>query len=180
MGLGTLLNALFDTRFDVMDGMSRSQTTKGIWLGHAHNADHFQNPTKHPVLIMDVEGTDGRERGEDQDFERKSALFSLATASCLILNMWETQVGLYNGANLGLLKTVMEVNLSMFLRGNSTHGRNVGSSRGRQRTRLLFIIRDYTARTPAESLGATIRSDLERIWATLNKVCKTTQIILLC
>jgi len=31
-----------------------------------------------PLLIMDVEGTDGRERGEDQDFERKSALFSLA------------------------------------------------------------------------------------------------------
>ena len=29
---------------------------------------------------MDVEGTDGRERGEDQDFERKSALFSLASS----------------------------------------------------------------------------------------------------
>ena len=41
---------------------------------------------------MDVEGTDGRERGEDQDFERKSALFSLASSEILIVNMWEHQV----------------------------------------------------------------------------------------
>ena len=33
-----------------------------------------------PLLVMDVEGADGRERGEDQDFERKSAIFSLASS----------------------------------------------------------------------------------------------------
>ena len=66
------------------------------------------------VLVMDVEGTDGRERGEDQDFERKSALFSLASSEVLIINLWEHQVGLYQGANMGLLKTVFEVNLSLF------------------------------------------------------------------
>jgi len=80
---------------------------------------------------MDVEGTDGRERGEDQvslrnsvpaarnllylqDFERKSALFSMASSEVLIVNMWEHQVGLYQGANMGLLKTVFEVNLTLF------------------------------------------------------------------
>lgn len=36
------------------------------------------------ILVMDVEGTDGRERGEDQDFERKSALFALATSEVLV------------------------------------------------------------------------------------------------
>lgn len=66
------------------------------------------------VLVMDVEGTDGRERGEDQDFERKSALFSLASSEVLIINLWEHQVGLYQGANMGLLKTVFEVNLGLF------------------------------------------------------------------
>ena len=82
------------------------------------------------VLVMDVEGTDGRERGEDQvgtypllissyltpkqDFERKSALFSLASSEVLIVNLWEHQVGLYQGANMGLLKTVFEVNLGLF------------------------------------------------------------------
>ena len=67
-------------------------------------------------LVMDVEGTDGRERGEDQDFERKSALFALATSEVLIVNIWEHQVGLYQGANMGLLKTVFEVNLQLFLK----------------------------------------------------------------
>lgn len=66
------------------------------------------------VLVMDVEGTDGRERGEDQvwlfpeqptklrlaqDFERKSALFSMASAEVILVNLWEHQIGLYQGAN---------------------------------------------------------------------------------
>ena len=68
------------------------------------------------ILVMDVEGTDGRERGEDQDFERKSALFALATSEVLIVNIWEHQVGLYQGANMGLLKTVFEVNLQLFVK----------------------------------------------------------------
>lgn len=66
------------------------------------------------ILVMDLEGTDGRERGEDKDFERKSAVFSLASSEILIINMWEYQIGWYNGANMGLLKTVFEVNLSLF------------------------------------------------------------------
>ncbi|KAE8222459.1 hypothetical protein CF319_g4343 [Tilletia indica] len=31
----------------------------------------------------------------------------------LIFNLWEHQVGLYQGANMGLLKTVFEVNLGI-------------------------------------------------------------------
>lgn len=88
-----------------MSESARQQTTKGIWISKGQDMK---------VLIMDVEGTDGRERGEDQDFERKSALFSMATSEVLIVNMWEHQVGLYNGANMGLLKTVFEVNLQLF------------------------------------------------------------------
>lgn len=42
---------------------------------------------------MDVEGTDGRERGEDQDFERKSALFSLAATEVLLVNLWYVHLG---------------------------------------------------------------------------------------
>lgn len=102
---GTLLNRLFGTNFDVMDENQRSQTTKGIWMSRGRGMH---------VLVMDVEGTDGRERGEDQDFERKSALFSMATSEVIILNIWEHQVGLYQGANMGLLKTVFEVNLQLF------------------------------------------------------------------
>lgn len=109
-GKSTLLNRLFGTSFDVMDERRRRQTTKGIWLSRSKEKN---------VLVMDVEGTDGRERGEDQDFERKSSLFALSTAECLIVNMWENQVGLYQGANMGLLKTVLDVNLTLFQAGRA-------------------------------------------------------------
>jgi hypothetical protein len=55
---GTLLNNLFGTEFEVMDmSKGRNQTTKGIWISLAKDSN---------ILVMDVEGTDGRERGEDQ------------------------------------------------------------------------------------------------------------------
>lgn len=111
-GKSTLLNHLFGTEFSVMSETERRQTTKGIWMSKNKKAGDMADN----ILVMDVEGTDGRERGEDQDFERKSALFALATSEVLIVNIWEHQVGLYQGANMGLLKTVFEVNLQLFLK----------------------------------------------------------------
>ncbi|KAI9449444.1 protein SEY1 [Lactarius psammicola] len=151
-GKSTLLNRLFGTNFDVMDETKRQQTTKGIWMCRGRDMN---------VLVMDVEGTDGRERGEDQDFERKSALFSLASSEVLIVNLWEHQVGLYQGANMGLLKTVFEVNLGLF-------GKKSQES-ANQRTLLLFVIRDHIGTTPLANLQATLTADLERIWDTLSK-----------
>ena len=117
-GKSTLLNQLFNTEFGVMSESDRRQTTKGIWMSKNKNpgADEKQKVMAENILVMDVEGTDGRERGEDQDFERKSALFALATSEVLLINLWEHQVGLYQGANMGLLKVVFEVNLELFLK----------------------------------------------------------------
>lgn len=122
-GKSTLLNNLFGTHFSVMSETERRQTTKGIWLSKNKRLElrkdrDPQAKMADNILVMDVEGTDGRERGEDQDFERKSALFALATSEVLIVNIWEHQVGLYQGANMGLLKTVFEVNLELFLKDN--------------------------------------------------------------
>ena len=74
--------------------------------------------------------------------------------------LWEHQVGLYQGANMGLLKTVFEVNLSLF--GNSSDKTN-------QRTLLLFVIRDHIGTTPLANLSATLKADLNRIWESLSK-----------
>ncbi|KAF8973046.1 RHD3/Sey1 [Flammula alnicola] len=151
-GKSTLLNRLFGTTFDVMDETRRQQTTKGIWMCRGKDMS---------VMVMDVEGTDGRERGEDQDFERKSALFSLASSEILIVNLWEHQVGLYQGANMGLLKTVFEVNLGLF--GKKAKDGTSG------RTLLLFVIRDHIGQTPLANLQATLTADLNRIWESLSK-----------
>jgi len=115
-GKSTLLNHLFGTEFSVMSEAERRQTTKGIWMSKNKRESSGAVKLADNILVMDVEGTDGRERGEDQDFERKSALFALATSEVLIVNIWEHQVGLYQGANMGLLKTVFEVNLQLFLK----------------------------------------------------------------
>ena len=147
-GKSTLLNRLFATRFDVMSDAERRQTTKGIWCA--------KDPER-PLLIMDVEGADGRERGEQQDFERKTALFCISVAEVVIVNMWEHQVGLYQGANMGLLKTVFEVNLQLF------------QQRGSPKTLLFFVIRDYIGVTPFANLRRTLEEDLKKLWGTINK-----------
>lgn len=116
-----------------------------------------------PILILDVEGSDGRERGEDQDFERKSALFSMASAEILMVNMWEHQVGLYQGANMGMLKTVFDVNLGLFQASKSK------GHAGRDKTLILFIIRDHIPVTPMSNLQNTLLADMGRIWDSLRK-----------
>ncbi|WVO15942.1 protein SEY1 [Cryptococcus depauperatus] len=154
-GKSTLLNRLFGTSFDVMEESKRQQTTKGIWMCPSQYSS---------TLVMDVEGTDGRERGEDQDFERKSALFSLASTEVLIVNLWEHQIGLYNGANMGLLKTVFEVNLGLFGGGGDSN-----KPKTLEKTLVLFVIRDHVGSTPLSNLTATLTQDMERIWASLSK-----------
>ncbi|KAH9959029.1 RHD3/Sey1, partial [Lactifluus volemus] len=151
-GKSTLLNEVFGTNFDVMDDLKRQQTTKGIWMCRARDMN---------VLVMDVEGTDSCERDEDKGFERKSALFSLASSEILIINLWEHQVGLHQGANMGLLKTVFEVNLSLF--GNQSQD-SANSS-----TLLLFVIRDHLGRTPLDDLQATLLADMQGIWDSISK-----------
>ncbi|KAK5998031.1 Protein sey1 [Cladobotryum mycophilum] len=158
-GKSTLLNNLFGTSFSVMSESERRQTTKGIWMSKNKREDSAGKQMANNILVMDVEGTDGRERGEDQDFERKSALFALATSEVLLINIWEHQVGLYQGANMGLLKTVFEVNMQLFLRDKNSTPRSL----------LFFVIRDHIGVTPLANLRNTLIQDLTKIWSTISK-----------
>jgi hypothetical protein len=82
----------------------RGQTTKGIWISKSPKID---GPT---TLVMDLEGSDSRERGEDDtNFERQSALFALAVADTLIINLWNSDIGREHGSGKPLLKTIMQV-----------------------------------------------------------------------
>ncbi|KAJ1679346.1 Dynamin-like GTPase that mediates homotypic ER fusion, partial [Spiromyces aspiralis] len=148
-GKSTLLNRLFGTEFEVMSTERRRQTTKGIW------AD--KSTYKSNIIVLDVEGTDGSERGEDQEFERKSALFSLAISEVLVVNIWENTVGLYNSANMGLLKTVFEVNLELFGKEKDV------------KTLLFFSIRDHTSEVTLDALSDTLMHDLESVWERISK-----------
>ncbi|XP_019198316.1 PREDICTED: protein ROOT HAIR DEFECTIVE 3 homolog 1-like isoform X2 [Ipomoea nil] len=148
-GKSTLLNHLFDTNFREMDAFEgRTQTTKGIWMAQCVGIEPC-------TLVMDLEGTDGRERGEDDTaFEKQSALFALAVSDIVLINMWCHDIGREQAANKPLLKTVFEVMMRLF-----------GPS---YKTTLLFVIRDKT-KTPLGSLKSSLREDIQKIWDTVPK-----------
>lgn len=153
-GKSTLLNNLFGTKFQTMnEQISRGQTTKGIWMSNRIIPEKNKN-----LLIMDVEGSDGIEKSEDKDFERKACLFALSSSEVLMVNVWENQIGLYQGNNMELLKIVFEVNLQLFQDSNST-----------KKVLLLFAIRDYIGNTPLEAHEVTLRNELEKMWEGIKK-----------
>ena len=86
MHLGTLLNHLFQTKFEVMDSqIGQGQTTEGIWLG--------LNSAKN-IIVLDIEGTDSMERGEQRlTFEQTTSLFALAMADVLMINLDTRTIG---------------------------------------------------------------------------------------
>ncbi|XP_052181348.1 protein ROOT HAIR DEFECTIVE 3-like [Diospyros lotus] len=147
-GKSTLLNNLFGTNFREMDAFKgRSQTTKGIWMAHCAGIDPC-------TLVMDLEGTDGRERGEDDTaFEKQSALFALAVSDIVLINMWCHDIGREQAANKPLLKTVFQVMMRLF---------------SPRKTTLMFVIRDKT-RTPLENLEPVLREDIQKIWDSVPK-----------
>ncbi|CAL5327878.1 unnamed protein product [Camellia sinensis] len=147
-GKSTLLNHLFGTNFREMDAFrGRAQTTKGIWLAKCAGIEPC-------TLVMDLEGTDGRERGEDDTaFEKQSALFALAVSDIMLINMWCHDIGREQAANKPLLKTVFQVMMRLF---------------SPRKTTLMFVIRDKT-RTPLENLEPVLREDIQKIWDSVPK-----------
>ncbi|XP_074312775.1 protein ROOT HAIR DEFECTIVE 3-like isoform X2 [Silene latifolia] len=147
-GKSTLLNHLFQTNFKEMDAFEgRSQTTKGIWMAQGVGI----NPL---TIVMDIEGTDGRERGEDDTaFEKQSALFALAVSDIVLMNMWGHDIGREHGANKPLLKIVFQVMMRVFTP---------------RKTTLMFVIRDKT-QTPLEKLKNQIQVDTQKIWDSVPK-----------
>ncbi|KAK9066181.1 hypothetical protein SSX86_013502 [Deinandra increscens subsp. villosa] len=147
-GKSTLLNHLFYTNFKEMDAYrGRSQTTKGIWIARCPDIEPC-------TIVMDLEGTDGRERGEDDTaFEKQSALFALAVSDIVLINMWCHDIGREQAANKPLLKTVFQVMLRLF---------------SPRKTTLMFVIRDKT-RTPLENLEPVLREDIQKIWDSVPK-----------
>ncbi|KAK9223426.1 hypothetical protein WN944_011869 [Citrus x changshan-huyou] len=147
-GKSTLMNHLFHTNFTEMDAFrGRSQTTKGIWIAKCVGIEPF-------TIAMDLEGSDSRERGEDDTtFEKQSALFALAIADIVLINMWCHDIGREQAANKPLLKTVFQVMMRLF---------------SPRKTTLLFVIRDKT-KTPLEYLEPILREDIQKIWDAVPK-----------
>lgn len=80
--------------------------SQGIWLSKSSKV------TDHLTLVMDLEGNDGRERGEDDtNFERQIALFALAVSDVLLVNIWCHDIGREQGSGKPLLRTIFQARL---------------------------------------------------------------------
>ncbi|KAL9248871.1 ROOT HAIR DEFECTIVE 3 homolog 1-like protein [Drosera capensis] len=147
-GKSTLLNYLFGTNFRVMNAsQGRSQTTKGIWLTRCEG---FEPCT----LVMDLEGTDGDERGEDDTtFEKQSALFALSVSDIMLINICCHDIGRWQAANKPLLENVFQVMMRMLTPRKMT---------------LIFVLRDKT-RTPHKKLEQKLLLDIGKIWQSFPK-----------
>ncbi len=92
------------------------------------------------------------------DYERKTALFSLALSEVVLINLWSNDIGRQNAANLPLLKLVFEVNLLVF------------QEPGAPKTILMFVIRDHVSqKTSQDVLADRILKDMRQIWADIPK-----------
>jgi hypothetical protein len=147
-GKSTLINSIFDTSFEIMDSSrGRYQCTKGIWLSETN---------KNNLLIFDVEGTDSRERYDNNSFEKKVALFTFALSNIFIVNLWYHDLGRYNATNINLLNIVLELNLQLFEDNN--------------KKLILFIVRDCRQEDNMYvHLKKMINDDMDKIWLNIDK-----------
>ncbi|KAL3507432.1 hypothetical protein ACH5RR_032814 [Cinchona calisaya] len=145
-GKSTLLNCMFGTKFPEMDAASgRFQATKGIWVEKISSQEGC-------TLVIDTEGSDGKERGGDEKFEKQTALFALSISEVVIVNMMCTDLGRDKAAGWPLLRTAFEVLLRRF----STP----------REVMLLFVLRDKTD-SPFEVLKRQLMGELDKL---LNEV----------
>lgn len=146
-GKSTLLNRAFATSFPVLDApkSGRRRTTLGIWA-----ACHPQH------VILDVEGTDSRERGDGaRQFESATTLFALALADIVVVNMWAHDVGRHSAANYDLFETVF------------AHSIRLHSSGVFKRVRVVIVVRDHDGEADIADIKRVLMGDLQNIWDSL-------------
>ncbi|XP_073005674.1 protein ROOT HAIR DEFECTIVE 3 homolog 1-like [Typha latifolia] len=122
----------------------RMQITEGIWLSRC---------IRPCMLIMDVEGYDGRERAEDnRAFERQTALLALTISDLMMVNMWLHDVGRVEGGSVPLLRTLFQERAKL----------------GPGRTKVLVVIRGYDYKTPFEILEKDVVRSMEQLWESIH------------
>lgn len=174
-GKSTLLNTSFGTSFPVLNAprSGRRRTTLGVWAAFASDLESRSAEAEpqrasgtasaeegKPLLVLDVEGSDSRERGDGaKAFESRTALLSLALADCVVVNMWAHDIGRYSAANYELFETVFAHATTL-----RRQGRVFPPSR---KVRIFLAIRDHEGESSAEDIRRVLYGDLMNIWEAL-------------
>lgn len=162
-GKSTLLNAAFGTSFPVLDAprSGRRRTTLGVWAALAAPRPAHPAPAPvPPVVVLDVEGADSRERGDGaKAFESRTALFALALSDVVVVNMWAHDIGRYSAANYELFETVFAHAAALRRTGKVfTDARPV---------RIVMVVRDHDGDSALADIRRVLMGDLQNIWDSL-------------
>lgn len=152
-GKSTLLNRAFQTEFPVLDApkSGRRRTTLGVWSA-LRTEPELQ-------VILDVEGTDSRERGEGaKAFESRTTLFALALADVVVVNMWAHDVGRYSAANYELFETVFAHAVAL---------RRSSNVMKQSPVRVLIVVRDHDGESNVSDIHRVLMGDLRNLWDSL-------------
>lgn len=155
-GKSTLLNRAFGMNFPVLDAprSGRRRTTLGVWAGLSTAVSSAP-----PIIVLDVEGTDSRERGEGaKSFESRTALFALALADTVVVNMWAHDIGRYSAANYELFETVF---------AHAARLRRSESFMSERTVDILIVIRDHDGESKVSDIKRVLMGDMVNIWESL-------------
>lgn len=137
-GKSTLLNAVFGSSFPVLDThITRERCTKGIWM---QSVGGFN--------VIDTEGFDSEERAGSKMLEKQVALFCLALADVLVINVWMNEIGRYEASHSHILKAIIRASEKVI---------------ASQQRRLIVVVRDCSEDADRNILRAELNSNLMRI-----------------
>lgn len=204
-GKSTLLNRVFGTTFPVLDAplRGRRRTTLGVWAAIApatgggrgdydssrpSSSSSSSSSSTRRYVVLDVEGTDSRERGEGaKTFENRTTLFTLALSDCVLVNMWAHDIGRYSAANYELFDTVFAHALALRQRwqrqtadadgegrsrdnggGKNNNGGGAGAAllSGRP-VNVVIVVRDHDGESLPSDIKRVLMGDLRNIWEGL-------------
>lgn len=158
-GKSTLLNQVFNTNFPVLDAprLGRRRTTLGIWAAVVPSSE---SPTSNSrYIVLDVEGTDSRERGEGaKTFENRTTLFTLALSDVVLVNMWAHDLGRYSAANYELFETVFAHALAL---KKQKLFKNI--------VKIIIVVRDHDGESAMADIKRILMGDLNNIWDSLKQ-----------
>lgn len=192
-GKSTLLNRVFGTTFPVLDAplRGRRRTTLGVWAAIAPACDgdssRPSSSSTRRYVVLDVEGTDSRERGEGaKTFENRTTLFTLALSDCVLVNMWAHDIGRYSAANYELFDTVFAHALALRQRWRQQRQTVNGEERSSSRNsgdgdgdgtgaallsgrpvNVVIVVRDHDGESLPSDIKRVLMGDLRNIWEGL-------------
>jgi Root hair defective 3 GTP-binding protein (RHD3) len=137
-GKSTLINALYGTSFRVAARVSIGRaTTRGIAAVALQPGQAGCASGAPPLLLLDVEGADARDRGRSGTaFQARATAFVASVADVLLLNLWYHDTGRVDSASYGLLRTVLTTSARLIVDGSAA------GAEEHVRTALVFVVRD--------------------------------------